>query len=76
MSGLPLHLDRSGRWAQLVVYLNPRRDVVDDADGFAVGVTRQGVRDDVVLHLPCRLVARLHAVDGFAGGTLKAGPQN
>jgi len=25
----------------------------------------------VVLHLPCRLVACLHAVDGFTGGTLK-----
>lgn len=25
----------------------------------------------MVLHLPCRLVACLHAVDGFAGGTLK-----
>lgn len=25
----------------------------------------------MVLHLPCRLVARLYAVDGFTGGTLK-----
>lgn len=54
------------------MYLNPRWDVVDDADGFAIGVTRQRVGDDVVLHLPCWLVARFHAVDGFTGGTLEA----
>lgn len=52
--------------------LNAGWDVVDDAYGFAVGVSRQRVRDDVVLHLPGRLVARLHAVDGFTGGTLQA----
>lgn len=45
--------------------------VVDDAYGFAVRMSWQRVRDDVVLHLPCRLVARLYTVDGFAGGTLK-----
>lgn len=52
-------------------YLNAWWYVVDDAYGFAVRMPRQRVRDDVVLHLPCRLVARLYAVDGFAGGTLK-----
>lgn len=52
-------------------YLNAWRDVVDDADGFAVMVARQSVRDHVELHLSSRLVARLHAIDGFTGGTLK-----
>lgn len=55
----------------LLTYLNARWDVVDDAYGFAVGMARQRVRDDVVLHLPRRLVASLHAVDGFTGGTLE-----
>lgn len=51
--------------------LNAGWDVVDDAYGFAVRVSRQRVRDDVVLHLASWLVARLHAVDGFTGGTLQ-----
>lgn len=53
------------------MYLNAWWDVVDDAYRFAVRVPWQRMRDDVVLHLPCRLVARLHTVDGFTSGTLK-----
>lgn len=53
-------------------HLHPWGDVVDDADGFAVGVARQRVRDDVILHLPWGLCPRLHPIDGFAGGTLQA----
>lgn len=52
-------------------YLNAWWDVVDDAYGFTVRMSGQRVRDDVILHLSCRLVARLHAVDGFTGGTLQ-----
>jgi len=63
---------KTRRRRRLGAYLNAWRDVVDDADAFAVGVSGQRVRDDVVLHLPCRLVARLHAVDGFTRWTLKA----
>ena len=53
-------------------HLHPWGDVVDDADGFAVRVARQRVRDDVILHLPRGLCPRLHPIDGFAGGTLQA----
>lgn len=53
-------------------HLHPWGDVVDDADGFAVRVARQGVRDDVILHLPWGLCPRLHPIDGFAGGALQA----
>lgn len=52
------------------MYLDARRDVVDDADGFAVGVSWQRVGDDMVLHLAWRLVASLHSVDGLAGWAL------
>ncbi len=51
--------------------LNPSRNVIDDADGFGVWVTRQAVRDDVVLHLPRRLRARFLPIDGFTCRTLK-----
>lgn len=30
----------------------------------------------MVLHLPCRLVACLYAIDGFTGGTLKTAEEN
>lgn len=53
-------------------HLHPWGDVVDDADGFAVRVARQCMRDDVILHLPRRLCPCLHPIDGFAGGTLQA----
>lgn len=53
-------------------HLHPRGNVVDDADGFAVRVARQRVRDDVILHLPWGLCPCLHPIDGFAGGTLQA----
>lgn len=52
-------------------HLHPRGDVVDDADGFAVGVAGQRMGDDVIFHLPGRLRPRLHTIDGFAGGTLQ-----
>ena len=48
------------------------RDVVDDADGLAVGVPRQGVGDDMVFHLAGWLVSRLHPVDGLTCGALEA----
>lgn len=54
------------------MYLDARRDVVYDPDGFAVWVARQGVRDDMVLHLARWLVASLYSVNGLAGGTLQA----
>lgn len=52
-------------------YLNAWWYVVDDADSFAVMMARQRVGDDVILHLSSWLVACLHAIDGFTGGTLK-----
>ena len=54
------------------MYLGTSWDVVDDADGFAVGVTREGGGDDVELHLPCRLVPGPHPVDRLTDRTLKA----
>lgn len=59
-------------WVGVLWALDARQDIVDDADGLAVGVAGQRVGDDVVLHLPGWLVARLHAVDGFAGRALQA----
>ena len=38
-------------------------DAVDDPDGSAVRVARQGVGNDMVLHLPWRLGACLHPVN-------------
>ena len=46
-------------------------DAVDDPDGSAVRVARQGVGNDVVLHLPWRLGACLHPVNGLTGRTLQ-----
>ena len=46
-------------------------DAVDDPDGSAVRVARQGVGNDVVLHLPWRLGACLHPVNGLTGWTLQ-----
>ena len=54
-------------WADL----NARGDAVDDPDGSAVWMPRQGVGDDVVLHFPRRLGARLHPVNGLTGWTLQ-----
>lgn len=59
-------------WVRMLWSLNAWWYVVDDAYGFAVRMPWQRVRDDVVLHLPCWLVACLYTVDGFTGGTLKA----
>lgn len=53
-------------------YLDPGRNVVDDADGLGVRVSGETVRDDVVLHLPGRLRARFLTVDGLARRALKA----
>lgn len=54
-----------------VVHLNAGGDAIDDPDGFAVWVARQGVRDEVVLHLPWRLGACLHPINGLTGWTLQ-----
>lgn len=56
-------------WA---AHLDAGGDVVDDPDGFGVGVTREGMGDEVKLHLPGGLRARLLPVDGLAGGALQA----
>ena len=53
-------------------HLDAGGDVVDDADGLGVSKTGQRVRDEVKLHLPGRLSARLLPVDGLAGGALQA----
>lgn len=58
-------------WVRMLWSLNAWWDVVDDAYGFAIRMPGQRVGDDVVFHLPCWLVARLHSIDGFTGGTLK-----
>lgn len=50
--------------------LNARGDTVDNPDGLAIRMARQGVGDEVVLHLPWRLGARLHAVNGLTCWTL------
>lgn len=52
-------------------YLNAWWYVIYDAYGFAVRMPRQRVRNDMVLHLPGWLVARLHTVDSFTSGTLE-----
>ena len=54
-------------WADL----NAGGDAVDDPDGSAVWMPRQGVGDDVVLHFPRRLGARLHPVNGLTSWTLQ-----
>lgn len=51
--------------------LNARWDTVDNSDGLAVWVARQGVGDEVVLHLPRRLGAGLDAINGLASWTLQ-----
>lgn len=52
-------------------YLNAWWYVIYDAYGFAVRMPRQRVRNDMVLHLPSWLVARLYTVDSFTSGTLE-----
>ena len=47
-------------------------DVVDDADGLGVQVAGQAVGDEVVLHLPGGLGARLLPVDGLTRRALEA----
>uniref|UniRef100_A0A663LZI9 RAS protein activator like 1 n=1 Tax=Athene cunicularia TaxID=194338 RepID=A0A663LZI9_ATHCN len=59
VAGARSHLDAGG-------------DVVDDPDGFGVGVTREGVGDEVKLHLPRGLRARLLPINGLTGGALQA----
>jgi hypothetical protein len=46
-------------------HLNARGDTVDDPDGLAVRMARQGVGDEVVFHLPWRLGACLDAINGL-----------
>lgn len=52
-------------------HLNARGDAVDDPDGFAVWVARQRVGDEMVLHLPWRLSACFHPINGLTGWTLQ-----
>lgn len=52
-------------------HLNARGDAVDNPDGFAVWMARQGVGDEVVLHLPWRLCACLHPINSLTGWTLQ-----
>lgn len=52
-------------------YLNAWWYVIYDAYGFAVRMPRQRVRNDMVLHLPGWLVARLYTIDSFTSGTLE-----
>lgn len=52
-------------------HLNARWDTVDNSDGLAVRVARQGVGDEVVLHLPRRLGAGLDTVNGLTCWTLQ-----
>lgn len=59
-------------WVWVLWALDTRRDVVNDADGFAVRVAGQRVGDNMVLHLARGLVAGLDSVDGLAGGALQA----
>lgn len=58
--------------AKWVTDLDSSRDVIDDADGLGLRVAWQTVWDDVVLHLPWRLGARLLPVNGLTGGALQA----
>lgn len=51
-------------------HLNARWDTVDNPDGLAIRVARQGVGDEVVLHLPWRLGACLDTIDGLTCRTL------
>ena len=53
-------------------HLDACGDVVDNADGLGVSEARQRVRDEVELHLPRWLSARLLPIDGLAGGALQA----
>lgn len=52
-------------------HLNAGGHAIDDPDGFAVWVARQRVGDEVVLHLPRRLGACFHPVNGLAGWALQ-----
>lgn len=60
-----------GRQAQ-VSHLDTGGDVVDNPDGFGVGVARQGMGDEVKLHLPRGLCPRLLPINGLTGGALQA----
>lgn len=53
-------------------HLDACGDVVDNADGLGIGEAWQRVGDEVELHLPRWLSARLLSVDGLAGGALQA----
>lgn len=53
-------------------YLDPGRNVINDADGSGVWVTGQAVGDEVILHLPWGLGACFLPIDGFTRWTLKA----
>lgn len=52
-------------------HLNARWDTVDNSDGLAVRVARQGVGDEVVLHLPRRLGASFDTINGLTCWTLQ-----
>lgn len=52
-------------------HLDAGGDVVDYPDGFGVSVAREGMGDEVELHLPRGLRARLLPIDGLAGGALQ-----
>lgn len=54
------------------MYLDARRDAVDDLDGSTVRVSGQRLSDAVDLHLAFGLRARLLPVDCLAGRTLQA----
>lgn len=62
---------RADLHSNLGSYLDPSRNVINDANGFRVWVTGQAVGDDVILHLPRRLSARFLPIDGFTCRTLK-----
>lgn len=55
-----------------ICYLYARWYVIYYANSFAVRVSREWMRNDMVLHLPRWLVARLHTIYRLARGTLQA----
>lgn len=55
----------------MLIGLDACRNVVDDADGFGIRVTREAMGDHMVLHLPWRLSPGLLPIDGFTCGALK-----
>lgn len=59
-------------WGLRGAHLDASGDVVDYPDGFGVSVAREGMGDEVELHLPRGLRARLLPIDGLAGGALQA----